>query len=78
MTQPKRDHCKKGHPLTPDNLYIHTRTGNRRCLICKRAVEAKWNQILKDRRQAKGAYGRQTARGKKKKLPGTTREDSTC
>jgi hypothetical protein len=34
----KKTHCKHGHPLTPDNVYLFTGRGKqeRQCLTCKR------------------------------------------
>ena len=34
----RQTHCKNGHPLSGDNLYLHPK-GSRVCLTCKRAYE---------------------------------------
>lgn len=34
--------CKRGHPLTGDNLGINRTTGNRYCKACKRAWNRTW------------------------------------
>lgn len=31
--------CKRGHPLSGDNLYFHEPTGRRRCITCIRASQ---------------------------------------
>jgi len=38
---PKHTHCKKGHPLNGDNLYVSP-SGKRFCKACKRAYRAAW------------------------------------
>ena len=37
-----KSHCKNGHELTPDNLYVYetTRGIRRECATCKRATSA--------------------------------------
>lgn len=37
----KRTHCKRGHPLKGDNLYVSP-SGKRFCKACKRAARAAW------------------------------------
>lgn len=37
----KRTHCKRGHPLRGDNLYVSP-SGSRSCKACKRAGRAAW------------------------------------
>lgn len=32
-----KTHCKRGHPLSGDNLYVMPRTGRRQCRACHRA-----------------------------------------
>jgi len=39
-----KSHCKRGHPLSGDNLYVH-KTGRRQCLTCQRMTSK-----LRDRR----------------------------
>jgi hypothetical protein len=33
----RRTHCKEGHPLSGDNLYIHPTRGHRSCKACQAA-----------------------------------------
>jgi hypothetical protein len=35
----QRDACRKGHPMTGDNLYIVPRTGERRCRECNAQIQ---------------------------------------
>jgi len=37
----RKTHCKHGHPLFGDNLYVQPSTGYRYCRTCKRASEQK-------------------------------------
>ena len=37
----KRTHCKRGHPLRGDNLYV-TPSGKRSCKACRKAGRAEW------------------------------------
>lgn len=37
-----RDGCKRGHPLTADNVYIAPKTGIRACRTCKRMHNQKY------------------------------------
>lgn len=37
-----RSHCKHGHPLTPENVYVWT-NGSRRCRECHRINRRRWN-----------------------------------
>jgi hypothetical protein len=40
-------HCKRGHPLSGDNLYVHPTTGFRRCRLCTRdAMRAKRARLM--------------------------------
>lgn len=39
-----RDHCLKGHELTDDNIYIHKKTGKRRCAICHRRRQSEYDE----------------------------------
>lgn len=39
----KKTHCKRGHPLSGENLYIDKR-GSRLCRTCHRAAKAAWNK----------------------------------
>lgn len=43
--------CRRGHPLTEDNVYNHPSGGGRICRICKRAIAKKWQEIYKERRR---------------------------
>ncbi len=43
-------HCKRGHPLEGDNLYI-TSNGTRSCRICKDANYKKWLSTHRERRR---------------------------
>jgi Zn finger protein HypA/HybF involved in hydrogenase expression len=36
MRRPPRTHCKRGHPLSGDNLYVQPSNGARICRICRR------------------------------------------
>jgi hypothetical protein len=38
---PKWSHCKRGHEMTPDNLYIQKKTGARFCKACRDIREAR-------------------------------------
>ena len=45
----KKTVCKRGHPLSGDNLWVHPTTGYRNCLICTRArhrIRAGWPEEL--------------------------------
>lgn len=33
----RQTHCKRGHALAGDNLYVEPRTGKRKCQTCQRA-----------------------------------------
>lgn len=35
----RKTHCKRGHPLSGPNLYIHPTAGARQCRICMQARE---------------------------------------
>ena len=37
----RQTHCKYGHPLSGDNLYIEPKRGARRCRICNKIKSAK-------------------------------------
>lgn len=41
MGRPRRTHCKRGHPLAGDNLYVYA-TGQRTCKACRSASRAKY------------------------------------
>jgi hypothetical protein len=43
----RRTHCKHGHELTPDNVYLYTARGKkeRNCIVCKRRnALASWHR----------------------------------
>lgn len=41
----QKTHCNKGiHPWTDENIKIDPRTGNRRCLACKKEYQAKYRK----------------------------------
>lgn len=40
-----KTHCKNGHPYSGDNLYIHPKTGARRCLACHSALTKQWRLL---------------------------------
>lgn len=39
----RKTHCKRGHPLSGDNLNMRRR-GGRECLICRRALNEIWER----------------------------------
>lgn len=43
-TSAGKTHCKNGHELSGDNLYINKITGARRCRTCKRKWDAKYRE----------------------------------
>jgi hypothetical protein len=49
----KTTHCKRGHPLSGDNIFLHRRPDgvHRRCKTCERAQMAAWKLANKARRQ---------------------------
>jgi len=51
----RRNECKNGHPLTPENTGTRTRPeGGRRCLVCARAHNTKTaERRLKERQEAR-------------------------
>jgi hypothetical protein len=60
--RPDRLHarCRKGHLLTPDNVYIRPDTGRRRCLTCiKAAGQQKYEARTPEQREADLERGRQ-------------------
>lgn len=38
----KKTHCKRGHELAGENLYLRPDTGTRQCLICKHLNFKEW------------------------------------
>ena len=53
----RKTHCKRGHPLSGDNLYIDPSTGGRVCRVCRSSVvrkrckrgwkiQARWNNSV--------------------------------
>lgn len=43
-------HCKNGHELTPENVYLNRKTGSRSCRICTAAYQRAYQQ----RKRARG------------------------
>lgn len=41
-------HCKRGHELSGNNVYVHPTTGSRVCITCRRVYDNNWK---KNRRQ---------------------------
>jgi hypothetical protein len=39
----KKEFCKRGHALTPENTYVYASTGYRNCRICKRMLKTEWD-----------------------------------
>lgn len=39
-----KTHCKRGHPLSGDNLYVAPKTGARNCRTCMRAADQRYKQ----------------------------------
>ncbi|WP_083562784.1 NUMOD4 motif-containing HNH endonuclease [Mycobacterium malmoense] len=37
-----KTHCKRNHPLTPENVYVNPTTGGRRCLQCVKERNQPW------------------------------------
>lgn len=37
-----KTHCKNGHPLSGDNIWINKRTGQRQCKECHKIVANRW------------------------------------
>lgn len=35
-------HCVRGHERTPENTYVHQKTGHSGCRICRRENQRKW------------------------------------
>lgn len=42
----KKTHCKNGHELSVNNLYIQKKTGFRYCLICNRLRQSKYKEKI--------------------------------
>jgi hypothetical protein len=40
-----KTHCKNGHEYAGDNLYIHPKTGARRCLTCHSKLTKQWRLL---------------------------------
>ena len=52
-----KTHCKRGHPLSGDNLYIDPSSGFRQCKACCRERQRReYHNPLKNRRAAQQAY----------------------
>lgn len=48
----KKTHCINGHKFTPDNIRVR-KDGRKNCLICKRAIDRKHKQKLRDMEKGK-------------------------
>ncbi len=51
----RKENCSNGHPLSGDNLRVHTRRSGkttRRCVTCQRALSRAWKRAWTQRRQA--------------------------
>jgi hypothetical protein len=44
-----RTHCKRGHPLVPENVYSYS--GNRQCKICAYAIHQIWRKKKRQERK---------------------------
>jgi hypothetical protein len=40
--QARQTHCKRGHPLSGENLHIRSRDGARICIACRRQAQRQW------------------------------------
>jgi hypothetical protein len=50
--RPLRTHCKNGHELTEENVYLRIRDGERACRICRNAsTEEWWNKQSPERQE---------------------------
>lgn len=49
----KKTHCKRGHPLTPENTYVHPRKGYRVCRQCTREAQLRMVNADRDGYRAK-------------------------
>jgi len=63
----KKTHCKRGHPLTPENNLAHaTRKGFRACAACSKESHRLWTEKETAERRAKaaltGATGKSASR----------------
>lgn len=50
---PRRTHCKWGHELAGDNVYIVPKTGDRQCLTCRSRRNAARSQKVEPHRKAR-------------------------
>jgi len=48
----RKTHCKRGHELTPDNVYVIPQTGSRQCIPCVRIVSAEYRERVRADRQS--------------------------
>ena len=53
--KPLRTHCMKGHPYSGANLFIDTNK-QRRCMICKRAIDRKAQNKRRAKKKLEGGY----------------------
>lgn len=64
---PRSNKCRRGlHLLTPDNAYVNTTTGHRKCRACARAAAAVYREQNRDRLRAsrRASEARRRARDK--------------
>jgi hypothetical protein len=47
----KRTHCKRGHVLSDDNVYIDKRHGGRTCKICRAITSSAYDKLHPDRKK---------------------------
>ena len=40
----RKTHCKRGHELTPENVYVPPHRGGRECRECKRMLRRRWKR----------------------------------
>lgn len=62
--QPKT-HCKHGHEMTPENVYIRPSDGRRRCRICQREHRRAFEQTARGRQVRQGIEARRRARNRR-------------
>lgn len=53
----RKTHCKQGHELTGDNVYVNK--GQRHCQACRRERIAVWNAKLSEERRIRRGQGKE-------------------